>query len=65
MQYKHNLTTGINDKGTPETRGRGIMIINSELINPFANLSAEERLVKAKELYVENQMLEWTEKRLA
>ena len=64
MQYKHNLTTGINDKGTPETRGRGILIINSELINPYANLSGEERSVKVKELYVENQMMEWPEKRL-
>jgi hypothetical protein len=41
------------------------MIINSELINPYANLSGEERLVKTRELYVETQMLDWTEKRLA
>ena len=65
IQYKHNLTTGINDKGTPETRGRGILIINSKLINPYANLSGEEKLVKTRELYVETQMLDWTEKRLA
>ena len=65
IQYKHNLTTGINDKGTPETRGRGILIVNSKLMNPYANLSEEARLVKTKELYVETQMLDWTEKRLA
>ena len=41
------------------------MIINSELINPYVNLSQEEKLVKTKELYIENSMLGWDEKNLA
>ena len=65
IQYKHNLTTAINDRGTPETRGRGIIIINSKLINPYANLEGEEALEKTKELYIETKMMEWDEKRLA
>ena len=40
------------------------MIINSELINPYVNLSKDERLVKTKELYIETQILGWDEKRL-
>ena len=38
MQYKHNLTTEKDDQGNIETRGCGIMIINSELKNPYVNL---------------------------
>ena len=62
IQYKHNLTTEKDDQGKVETRGRGIMIINSELRNPYANLYQEEKLVKTGELWVENQMLDITEK---
>ena len=41
------------------------MIINSELINPYVNLSQEEKLVKTKELCIETSMLGWDEKKLA
>ena len=40
------------------------MIINSELINPYVNISEEEKLVKTKELYIETQILGWDEKKL-
>ena len=65
IQYKHNLTTKINDRGMPETRGRGIIIKNSKLINPYANLKGEEALEKTKELYIETKMMDWNEKKLA
>ena len=67
IQYKHNLTTKINDRGTPETRGRGIIIINSKLINPCEKYlkEGEKALEKTKELYIETKMMEWDDKRLA
>ena len=41
------------------------MIINSELINPYANLEGEAALEKTKELYIETKMMDWDKKRLA
>ena len=56
LQYCHNLTTEKDDQGKVRTRGRGIIIVNSELKGledkELKELEGQERLDKFKEIWI-------------
>ena len=56
LQYCHNLTTEKDDQGKVRTRGRGIIIVNSQLKGledeELKGLEGQERLDKFKEIWI-------------